>query len=151
MDDAVLIDLFGNAVRMTRRGRGRPAHIATPENRQKVVLLLAVGHSDEDIADALGVCTKTLFSKYKHELSYRRTARMLLDAKNLTAIVEQVEKGNAAAMSLLDKKIERWRIGATGKPDRAIKAPKLGKKEQQLIDARNAGADSSWDTLLTTH
>jgi hypothetical protein len=149
--DGGAVDLFGNAVRVTRRGRGRPAHVASPENRQKVILWLAVGHSDDDIAEAFGITTKTLVKYYFHELAYRRTARMEIEARNLAAIVEQVDKGNAAAMSLLDKKLERWRIGASPKVNRPAKPAKLGKKEQQMIDARNAGADSSWDSLLTQH
>jgi hypothetical protein len=143
------VDLFGNPIRLTRRGRGRPPHEATAENRQKVLLWLALGYDEERIAEAFGITTRTLQKHYFHELAYRRTARMELEAKNLQAIVAQVESGNAAAMSLLEKKLERWRIGAGApKGDKPPKAPKLGKKEQALVDAVDAGKGTSWGQLL---
>jgi hypothetical protein len=136
-------------VRLTRRGRGRPAHEATAENRQKLLLWLAAGYAEEEIAEAFGITTRTLAKHYFHELAYKRTGRMELEAKNLAAIVAQVEAGNASAMSLLDKKLERWKLGvAAGKAARPPKPPKLGKKEQALVDATAAGKDTTWGELI---
>lgn len=125
------IDLFGNPVRLTRRGRGRPAHEATAENRQKVILWLAMGYDEERIAEAFGITSRTLAKHYFHELAYRRTARMELEAKNMAAIVEQVQKGNASAMALLDKKIEKLRLASlSGQRQSAPpKPPAVGVKE----------------------
>lgn len=139
-------DLFGNPIRLTKRGRGRPQHEATAENRQKVILWLATGRSEEEIAEAFGITTRTLAKHYFHELGYKRTARMELEARNLAAIVDQVEKGNASAMSLLDKKLDRWKLGV--QPPKPPKQPKLGKKEQALVNAVNAGEGTGWGQLL---
>ena len=115
MDDGVvegLIDLFGNPVRVVRRGRGRPSHVASLENRSKVMLWLVMGRDDVEIAGALGVTTRTLAKHYFHELAYRRTARMEMEALNLSAIIDQVRGGNVSAMSLLAKRLERLGLEA---------------------------------------
>lgn len=140
------LDLFGQRQRLVRRGRGRPSHEATKENRDKVMLWLVTGRTDEEIAEALGITTRTLSKHYFHELSYRRTARMQMEAVNLGAIVEQVRDGNTSAMSLLDKKLERLYLRDVKNFQAQTAAPKLGKKESQRIAATQP--KGGWAALL---
>ena len=53
------LDLFGDPVRVPGR-RGRPQHVASQRNRDKVVMLLALGWSNDRIANALVVSLPTL-------------------------------------------------------------------------------------------
>lgn len=102
-----VIDLFGDPVPASRGKKGRPPHVPTTENRRFVQLSLACGHNEEAIAAALQVTVKTLKRHYFHELSGKASARLRLQMKNMAAMVAQVEAGNVAAMSLLDKAMER--------------------------------------------
>lgn len=145
--EAASVDLFGQPVRTSRRGRGRPQHEATAENRQKVLLWMLTERTDEEIAEALGITPRTLAKHYFHELGYRRTVRMHMEGKLLASIVEQVEKGNAAAMSLFDKKLDKLGLGRRDKPV-ATKPVKLGKKDQAIVDARNAGVGTPLGQLI---
>lgn len=145
-----VIDLFGDPVPASRGRKGRPPHVPTAENRRFVQLALACGHDEVAIAEALGITDRTLKRHYFHELAGKRSARLRLEMKSLALIVAQAEASNTSAMALLEKKIERMhqRDLARGKPAREAKPPKLGKKEQALIDAHQAGKDSSWSSLL---
>jgi len=153
VDDVFLpgvTDLWGDPVPRSRGKRGRPAHVPTAENRRFVQIALACGHDDEAIAGALGITDRTLKRHYFHELAGKRSARLRLEMKSMALIIAQAEKENVSAMALLEKKIERMRQRdlMQGKAPREAKPPKLGKKEQALIDAHHAGKDSSWSSLL---
>jgi hypothetical protein len=105
-----VVDLFGDPVPASRGKKGRPPHVPTAENRRFVQLSLACGHDEETIAAALQVTVRTLNRHYFHELSGKASARLKLEMKNMAAMVAQVEAGSVAAMSLLDKKMERLRL-----------------------------------------
>jgi hypothetical protein len=80
MDHA--FDLFGDPVRASWRRRARPEHIATQQNRNKVMMLLAFGWGQDRIARAMGIDPKTLRKNYSRELKFRepRPARCLRSA-----------------------------------------------------------------------
>jgi hypothetical protein len=145
-----LTDLFGDPVPASRGKKGRPPHVPTAEFRRFVQLALACGQGEEEIAAAMRITKPTLRRHYFHELSGKTSARLRLDMKNMAAIVAQVEAGNVSAMSLLEKKLERisQRELAAGRTAPAPKPPKLGKKEQALVEAHRAGEDTAWERLL---
>jgi hypothetical protein len=53
------LDLFGDPVPPNHGRRGRPAHIATRENHNKVLLLLALGWTNQRIGAALAIAPKS--------------------------------------------------------------------------------------------
>lgn len=106
----------------------------TAENRRFVQVSLACGYSEADISAALRITERTLNRHYFHELEGKRSARMRLEMMNMGKLVDQVTEGNVAAMSLLEKKLEKLRLRelADKVSDRgrsAPRAPSLGKKE----------------------
>lgn len=117
-----VVDLFGDPVPTSRGKKGRPPHVPTAENRRFVQLCLACGHDEEGIAAALQITVRTLNRHYFHELSGKASARLKLEMKNMAAMVAQVEAGSVAAMSLLDKKMERLRL--QGLSDKFTDRPK---------------------------
>jgi hypothetical protein len=76
--------LICSATRCGRAGDGvlRPEHIATQQNRNKVMMLLAFGWGQDRIARAMGIDPKTLRKNYSRELKFRepRPARCLRSA-----------------------------------------------------------------------
>lgn len=130
-------DLFGAPVPRSRGGRGKPPHVPSPENRRYVQLSLACGFDEAEIAAGLRITTKTLNRHYFHELAGKRSARQLLEMKNLSAIVSQVEAGKTSAMSLLDKKLKRMEQDELSAryAQRPPREPKLGKKEARKAEA----------------
>lgn len=145
-----LADLFGDPVPVSRGRKGRPPHVPTIENRRFVQIALACQRTEAEIAAALRITERTLQRHYFHELSGKLSARMRLEMKNMAAIIEQVEAGKTSAMSLLAKIMERQKQAelARGRREQPPRPPKLGKKEQQLVDAHQAGQDSEWGQLL---
>ena len=76
-------DLLGDPVPTNFGQRGRPPHVPTEENRQKVRLLLAFDWTNQRIARALRITGKTLRKHYFRELRQRDEARpALLDVLN---------------------------------------------------------------------
>lgn len=147
-----IFDLFGDPVPEGWGGRGRPQHIATQQNRNKVIMLLAFGWSNERIARALGITAPTLRKNYFRELKFRAEARDKLDARIATLLWDQFEKGSVAAGKELRKVIERNDLmlyGQTTAPaTREEKPPKLGKKEAALIAANEPDRGSSLGELM---
>lgn len=144
-------DLLGDPIPEGHGKRGRPTHIATTKNRNKVMMLLALGWSTSRIAHALGITPPTLRKNYFRELKVRDEARDRLDGNLADMLWESAKGGNVAAMKEFRKMVERNdQMNAASsfadKPstDAKPKAPKLGKKEQAAIDAVSAGEDSEW-------
>jgi hypothetical protein len=130
-------DLFGDPVREYRPQGGRPAHVPTQENRNKVSMLLAFGWNNERIARALRISPPTLRGRYSSELRYRNEARDRLDASLTMILWRQVEAGNVSALREFRDLMEHNDLMLFGGQRREpeAKAPKLGKKEQALVDA----------------
>lgn len=128
-------DLFGDLVPENWGGRGRPAHIATQENRNRVTMLLAFGWSNERIAGAIGVTPPTLRKCYKAELKIRGEARDRLDARTAMLLWDQFQGGDASAGREFRKLLERndlmggARPGRVAPAEKGAKGPKVGKKE----------------------
>lgn len=145
MDEVV--DLFGDPVPEGWGRRGRPAHIPTQQNRCKVSMLLAMGWSNERIANALAVTAPTLRKHYFRELKLRGLARDRLDARLAMLLWAQFEAGNVAAGKEFVRLLERNDLMLYGGGAPA-KTPPLGKKEQALADAQAPNPDSTLGELM---
>lgn len=144
------LDLFGQAVIFVRpRGRGRPAHVPSIENHNKILLLAATGHGEEDCAAAIGVSVPTLRKHYFSAVKQFAAARLIVRGEVLQRLAAEAADGNVAAMKELGKLLDRAAMPGGGARQAKGKAPKKGKKEEALDAARNMGAgdDSKWGFL----
>lgn len=128
-------DLFGDPIPEGFGGRGRPPHMVTDEKRRKVMLLLAVGKTEDEVAAAIGITAKTLRKHYSRLLRVRDEARLRLEASMLDAVANKAAEGSVSAVKELDRLLEkhdRTRIAKSvaqrsgDKPDKTVPA---GKKE----------------------
>jgi hypothetical protein len=140
-------DLFGDPIPDGWGKRGRPQHIATLQNRNKVTMLVAFGWNNERIAHALGITPPTLRRNYFRELKFRDEQRDRLDASLAMRLWTQVEAGNVAAIKEFRKLLERNDLllyGQTAPPAE----PRLGKKERALQEAREPDTGTPLGELM---
>lgn len=119
---AEVLDLFGDPVPSNWGGRGRPEHVPTQQNRNRVSLLVALGWSNSRIADALFVTQPTLRKHYFSELKYRDVARDRLVAQVGVKLLDGVNAGNVSAIREFQKYLERNDLmlyGQTRQPRKA--------------------------------
>lgn len=146
-----IFDLFGDPVPSNWGKRGRPEHIPTQENRNRVNALLAYGWSNKRIAASLRCDLKTLRKHYFPELKFREVARDRLLAMMTMKVLEQVQAGNVAAVKELRKMLEQNDLmiyGQTQQPPNPEKPPKLGKKEQALLEAQQPDTGTPLGDLM---
>lgn len=146
-------DLFGEPVVERSEGRGRPGHRRTRESSNKVLLMFALGRSEKQAATAIGVSVPTLRKHYFSECQKRREAALKLEATQLERLNKRAADGNVTAEKELFKQVDRLRmrdqgVAFTGAPAKAKKTPKLGKKEERQIAAREGARDGEWGSLL---
>jgi hypothetical protein len=150
-----IFDLFGDPVPANRGGRGRPEHVATQENRNKVNMLLALGWGNDRIANALHITPPTLRKHYSFELRFRDTARDRLDARLSMKFWEQFMGGNTGAGREFVRLLERNDMAFSRRPAPAPAreaetktASKLGKKEALDREAQTGHEGTGWGALL---
>lgn len=142
-------DLLGDPIPDGWGKRGRPPHLATEKNRNKVMLLLAMGWSNARIASAIGITQPTLRKNYFQQLRQRELARDRLEGARLDLAWELAKAGNVGAMREFAKLMERndrmeaeRELGSTSKSDeKPAASERLGKKQLDEIRARDADAD----------
>ncbi len=150
------VDLFGDPIPEGFEGRGRPPHVATERNRNKVMLLIALGWTEPRIAGALGISKPTLKKYYFRELRAREVMLDRLKATHITTLFEQVKAGNIQAIKELGRIIDRIdaaRFGIGSDDDDRDEGPAtpqtpVGKKEAARLAARTAGQGSAWGNDL---
>lgn len=134
------IDLFGEPIPANRLKRGRPAHVWTVENSNKINLLFATGHDIKQAAAALGISQPTLRKHYFFEVERFDAAQLRLKAKLLAGLAAEANAGNVAASKELFRQVDLGRLSnlAETVAHRPAKkaAPKLGKKEALEESAR---------------
>lgn len=135
------LDLLGDPIPEGWGERGRPEHLPTERNRNKITMLLAFGWTKKRIANAVSVSVPTLNKHYFRELAVRDQARDRLEAGLAAKLLELAEDGNVAAAKEFRRLWERNDMMVADLDARAAarkgkKAPKLGKKEQALQEAR---------------
>ena len=151
-----MFDLFGDPVDENHGKRGRPSHKATAQNRNKVMLLLAMGWSDENISAALCISKPTLNKHYFRELKARDVARLRLKATHMEMLWVQAKSGSVPAIKefrkLMDQveteEAEREFLGKGLPSQNQLKPPKLGKKEEAARVANSAGQGTDWGNDL---
>ncbi|HBF32659.1 hypothetical protein [Rhizobium sp.] len=149
-------NLFGWDDDAPMKGKGRPPHNPTKESRNKIILLLAMGRSNSEMAAALNITEPTLRKYYFSELKSRHEARFRVEGQLLLRLYEQCEQGNVGALKELGKKLGEALL-ADGAFERratataaavAPKVPKLGKKEQALKDALMPNTETPLGRLM---
>lgn len=132
-------DLFGNPVRLGRGKRGRPAFEVTERNLNKVKLLLALGWSNDRVANAIECSLATLKRHFRAALQERDKMRDRLEAERIMRAAEEAAKGNVGAMRQLGQMIDRNdRMEAERRIEAQPKTSAPGKKDLARIDARGA-------------
>ncbi|CDN52524.1 Resolvase helix-turn-helix domain protein [Neorhizobium galegae bv. officinalis bv. officinalis str. HAMBI 1141] len=142
-------DLLGDPIPEGWGKRGRPPHVATEKNRNKVMLLLAMGWSISRIANAIGITQPTLRKNYFQQLRQRDLARDRLEGARLELAWEIAKTGNVGAMrefgKLMDRndrmEVERELSASPTREVDAAPSDRLGKKQLDEIRARDADAD----------
>jgi len=155
-ENSVDLDLFGDPIPEGFEGRGRPPHEATARNRNKVMVLLALGWAPKRIAGTLGISGPTLRKHYFSELRSRTVMLDRLKAAHLTTLLEQMRAGNVQAIKEMGRIIDRadaalFGLGSGSDDDEDEAAPPrrpAGKKEQAAIAAQSAGEGTIWGNDL---
>lgn len=115
------------------KNSGRKAIQPTDEDREKVRVLKAGGMSNEAIAEAIGISEPTLS---KHFLSDLEVGAAKVRADIIMARYRSAMDGNVSAQN----KMLETAGAAQARDKRVPAAPKLGKKEQQALAAKNVGS-----------
>ncbi|WP_336801466.1 hypothetical protein [Kaistia sp. MMO-174] len=139
------LDLFGNPLVVADPKLGRPPHEPTEENIIFIMVLLAAGYTNKQVAATLGLTVPTLRKHYLHLLKQKD---LMLDRMRTKLRVSQIKQGlggNAtalnAALATLDKiQAENAEKKVAKRSSDAVERPKrLGKKEERQIAAENVG------------
>lgn len=122
-------DLLGDPIPENFGKRGRPPHIPTEQNRNKIMLLLAQGWTDARIAAAMGITVPTLKKHYFSVLKVRDAARDRVESIGLLTLWNLGREGNVAAMK---EYFRRHDASAAMDFDQRVsrRTEDLGKKEQ---------------------
>ncbi|MCA2012408.1 hypothetical protein LCM17_12995 [Cereibacter sphaeroides] len=98
------VDLWGNRVYSTKRKQGRPPFQRTEENARKVSMMLAVGYTNERIANLIrdprtgkSISVPTLKRHFRAELETRQVARDMMTIRRLERLWVAAEGGNVGA------------------------------------------------------
>ncbi len=146
-----ILDLLGDPVPANWGQRGRPEHVASQQNRNRVSMLVAMGWSNARIAAAMYITQPTLRKHYFSELKFRDVARDRLVAGMLTKNWELFMAGNVAAgkeFRDLLKENDLMLYGQTVQPQKPEKPEKLGKKAAQLAAAHHPDTGSTLGDLM---
>ncbi|MCO5071127.1 MAG: hypothetical protein M9944_07975 [Rhizobiaceae bacterium] len=139
-------DLFGNPYVTPSEKRGRPEHVPTEESIINIMVLLASGMTNREVAATVGISVPTLRKHYLHLTKKRDVLLNRLRSKLRTAQIKQGLAGNAAALSgalrMLDT-VTAEAVNADLKSRAANQSePRKGyvsKKEQRMESAQAIG------------
>ena len=133
MAENLTVNLFGDLVAERREGRGRPEHLWSLENSNKVLLAFARGLSVKQAAMVIGISGPTLRKVYFDEVAIRQQAQIRLEMTQLERLNAAAKAGNITAEKELFKQMERLRskdqAAALASQAPAKAPPKQGKKE----------------------
>ncbi|WWT40025.1 hypothetical protein [Nostoc phage Nsp-JY10] len=145
--DAVELDMFGHPYGPIKDRRGRPSYSKSKENQELVTVLRCANWSHERIARYIGCDEKTLRKHFSRELD---AGADIVEAEALMVTYRRMRQGNSVATGRILEIADKTQLAspqrkAALKPE---KAPKLGKKEQLDVDARQGHQDNDWGNLL---
>lgn len=137
------VDLFGDPILPRHEGRGRPEHVWTLENSNKVLLAFARGLSVKEAAIAIGISAPTLRKVYFAEVAKRAQAQLRMEMTQLARLNKAADEGNTAAEKELLKQLEKMRqrdqVRAMAPAPTVKPSSPKGKKEQQKEAAAGVG------------
>lgn len=140
--DFLGVDLFGDPIQPRREGRGRPEHVWSRENSNKVLLAFARGCSEKEAALAIGVSVPTLRKHYFSERAQREAAALRFEMVQLSRLNESAKGGSVAAEKELARRLEKGAMNALAERvverGRQKKAAPLGKKAAAREAAKEA-------------
>jgi hypothetical protein len=126
---------------------GRKPYQPTKAQRKTVELWRGCGLSEQAMADSLGITRVTLRKHFKVELA---TGAGRARAENLARLKKAAEGGSVAAIKYLDAKLiiapSDFTAASIVAPE--PQKPKLGKKEQAVIDAANPDTETMMGDLM---
>ncbi|WP_246022241.1 hypothetical protein [Pararhodobacter zhoushanensis] len=139
---AVGVNLFGDTVVLPSGRRGRPAHCWALSTENMVTMGCALGLSDGEIAQGIGVSLPTLRKYYFSALQRRDMHRTRYELWRAAKLAELGDCGNVGALKELEKTMLRFdRLAAEKKLRDAVSEPEaVGKKEQARRAAKTAAA-----------
>lgn len=144
-------DLFGDPIIPRREGRGRPEHLWTRENSNKVLLAFARGLTVKQAAMVIGISVPTLRKVYFSEVAKRTSAQLKMEMTQLSRLNDQAEAGNVAAEKELARQLEKLRMRDQSQSFATVPAAKKAKgvKEVRREAAWTAGeGDREWGDLI---
>jgi len=143
-------NLFGEQLPANHGMVGKPQHVATSENRNKVMVLLAAGWTNYRIASALGISQPTLREHYSSELALKRSAMDRVKAARFAMLFEQMKAGSVPAHKEFDRLLTREHLdlGAAKMAKTSPKEKAEGKKAIAKARAPKAHENTDWDGIL---
>ena len=151
-------DLFGVPVDPATGKPGRPRKDATPEMRNKIKMLLAMGWSNERMASVVHMSLPTFRRVFFAELRQRDAMRDRLKATHFELLMKSAADGNVAAIKELGRVIAAQDMFDADRDlnrrqrnvlDDGAKAPE-GKKQVAKAAALQV-SESGWGGLLDPH
>lgn len=106
-DENLTRDLFGDLTTLPSGRRGRPAHRWSQGNADRVIMGLAMGYSDQEIAEGLGVSLPTLRKYYFSELKRRDMQRSRFELWRAETLAKKARDGDVGAMKELTRIVDR--------------------------------------------
>jgi transcriptional regulator with XRE-family HTH domain len=138
-----MTDMFDGTSSPYRDPRCRKKMRINNDLRERVAMLRAAGMTQEQVADAVGCSVPTLAQYFSLELNEGKAAKR---AEMIETLWNAAKGGNVTAMrawlALSDRDTSPKAI-ARPRPE-----PKLGKKEQALIDAKAAPHAGGWADVV---
>jgi predicted ArsR family transcriptional regulator len=138
-------DLFGNPYDVGPRKAGRPEHEPTEENIINIMVLLASGMTNREVAKTVGISVPTLRKHYLHLTKNRAVLLARLKARLRTAQIQQGLAGNAAALSASLRMLDTVSAERVSRDlqDKVANQPAargyVSKKDQRLENAQAIG------------
>jgi hypothetical protein len=134
------LDLLGDPIPENWGGRGRPPHIPTVGNRNKVIVLLALEWDEAKIAASLGITKPTLKKHYFRELKVKEEARARLEAELVVGMAAKALGGDVPAYREVRRVLDKADVGAAHASFQSPRTPgakseKLGKKAERQAAA----------------
>ncbi|WP_294353341.1 hypothetical protein [uncultured Sphingomonas sp.] len=137
-DDFSGVDLFGDPIQPRKEGRGRPEHVWSLENSNKVLLGFARGLTVKQAATVIGLSVPTLRKHYSSEVAQRDAAALRFEMVQLARLNDGAKAGSVAAEKELGRRLEKAKLDQlSDQVSGGARAPApKGKKEtlQQAAD-----------------
>ncbi len=144
-------DLFGVPVRERRDVAGRPSHEPTDANRNKIMLLFALGWKAKMVAAAMMLSMPTFRKHYFSEIKQASDALLRVKARHIERVWTKAETGDMGAIKEVGRMIDRFEASHFAQDDddyQPLRPARLGKKEAAKVAAGSAGVDTEWGNDL---